>query len=341
MTNIFFFQWPSDLGGADTRLKELIQGFSEYDKYQLYCIPNDNPRLLEKNNTDFLDKYRVKYLSWENLPNKIDGYAISFCNFRLFSEKWRIEKIKSTGLKFIWSNDMMWRTPEEKQCIQEKLVDAVIYTSEKHYKDTSTLETQNIKEAIIPNFFYYKNYDYTERPFKDTITIGKHSRPDMLKFSDNFPIFYESFKLNNPKYRVMGINSEFKKRFNWFNFNNKWDLLKSNEENTIEFLSSLDIYVYNSHHTFTETQCRATIEAMLTGLPVIAPVKENFINQIWHTKSGFLWNTYEECQNFIKILEKNPSFRKDMGKLARSISLELWCDIETQINKWENLFKIL
>jgi len=341
MTNIFFFQWPSDLGGADTRLKELIQGFSQYNKYNLFCIPNDDPRLLEKHNTDFLDKYNVKYLSWDQLPNKIDGYAISFCNFRLFSEKWRIDKIKSMGLKFIWSNDMMWRSSEEKQCLQENFVDAVIYTSEKHYKDTSIIETQNIKNAIIPNYFYLNNYPLIERPIKDIVTIGKHSRPDMLKFSDNFPLFYEDLKITNPKYRVMGVNSKFLERFKWFDFSNQWELLKSNNEDTAKFLSSLDIYVYNSHHTFIETQCRATIEAMLTGLPVVAPVKENFINQIWHTKSGFLWNTYEECQQFIKILEKNPNLRKEMGKLSRTISIELWCNFNNQVNKWENLFSSL
>lgn len=341
MTNIFFFQWPSDLGGADTRLKELIQCFSIENKYKLHCIPNDNPRLLEKNHTNFLDQNNVKYLSWEELPNKLEGFAISFCNFRIFSEKWRIEKIKSMGLKFIWSNDMMWRTPEEKQCIQEKLVDAVIYTSEKHYQDTATIETRTIKEAVIPNYFYLNNYPYVERSSKDCTIIGKHSRPDMLKFSDNFPLFYESLKIMNPKYRVMGINSQFLERFKWFNFDNKWELLNSNQENVIKFLSSLDIYVYNSHHTFVETQCRATIEAMLTGLPVVAPVKENFINQIWHTKSGFLWNTYEECQQFVKILEKNPKLRKEMGKLSRTISAELWCNSNDQINKWETLFNSL
>jgi glycosyltransferase involved in cell wall biosynthesis len=341
MINLFFFQWPSDLGGADTRLKDLIQGFNNSKKYNLYCIPNDNGRLLEKHNTDFLDQNNVRYLSWEALPNKLEGYAISFCNFRLFSEKWRIEKIKSIGLKFIWSNDMMWRTPEENQCIEQNLVDAVIYTSEKHYKDTSTIQTKQIKEAIIPNYFYPDNYQYIDRKQKNFISIGKHSRPDMLKFSDNFPLFYESLPLNNPKYRVMGINSKFKERFKWFEFSNRWDLLRSNQETIIDYLSSLDVYVYNSHYSFTETQCRATIEAMLTGLPVVAPTKDNFLNQIWHTKSGFLFNTDEECRYFVKILEKDFILRKNIGKLARTISLDLWCDTNKQIETWEKLFNIL
>lgn len=341
--NLIFFQWPSFIGGADTRLKEIIQCFNIYskNKYKIYCVPNDTGRLYETKNTDFLNQYNVEYLSWDNLPSKLDGYAISFCNFRLFSEKWRIEKIKSMGLKFIWSNDMMWRTPEEKQCIQEKLVDAVIYTSDQHYNDTSIPETKLIKEKIIPNYLHLDNYPYINRTQKNYLSIGKHSREDMAKFSDNFPIFYESLKIKNPKYRVMGVNQKFTEKFKWFNFTNQWDLLKANQEPVLDFLSSLDIYVYNSHHTFTETQCRATIESMLTGLPVIAPAKYNFINQIWNKKSGFLWENYEECMEYTKILENDFNLRIKMGKLARNISSEIWCDGKDQINQWEDLFNIL
>ena len=95
MENIYFFQWISDLGGADTRLKELILLFSKSKKYKLFCIPNDDFRLSEYNNVSFLKEHGVKILSWKDLPEKTSGFGISFSNFRLFSEKWRIEKIKS------------------------------------------------------------------------------------------------------------------------------------------------------------------------------------------------------------------------------------------------------
>jgi glycosyltransferase involved in cell wall biosynthesis len=338
MLKIFLFLWPSNLGGADTRLKELIQCFSYQKNLEIFCIPNDSFRLQEKHNTDFLDKYGVKYLSWEDLPEKSEGFAISFCNFRLFSEQWRIQKIKSMGLKFIWSNDMMWHTNEETWAFENKLIDGAIYTSHKHYQDMTTNVTKNAKEFIIPNYFHLSNYEYIERPIRDTFTIGKHSRADKMKFSDNFPLFYEDLKIKNPKYRVMGFNKKIKENFEWFDFNSNWDLLNENKEDTIDFLKSLDCYVYNSHHTFTETQCRATIEAMLTGLPVIAPTKDNFFNQIWHGKSGFLWSTYEECQKYVKFLEENPHLRIKMGKLAREISKELWCDAQQHFQLWNNIF---
>ena len=340
--NIYIFQWISNLGGADTRLKELIQLFSKNKNYKMFIIPNDNERVDEKDNVEFLKNNNVKILSWENLPKRAEGVGISFSNFRLFSESWRIEKIKSIGLKFIWSNDMIWREASELKAFQNKMIDISIYTNNYHYKKMTSEIIQTSKEMVVPNFFYLKNYPYIERyDNKNVIYIGKHSRPDDLKFSDNFPLFYKHLNLQNPNYRVMGFTEDLKNRFKWFKFGNEWNLLKPNQEKTLDFLKSLDIYIYNSHYKFAETQCRTSIEAMLTGLPVIAPFRNNFSDQIWNTKSGFLWKTYEECQTFAKILEKNFYLRKEMGKLAREISINLWCDEEKHNKLWENIFYIL
>ena len=101
MTNLYVFQWISDLGGADTRLKELLILLK--DKFNITCIPNDSFRLEEKNNKDFLDAHGIKYTMMENLPKKLEGYAYANCNFRLFKETQRINFIKDSGLKFLWS----------------------------------------------------------------------------------------------------------------------------------------------------------------------------------------------------------------------------------------------
>jgi glycosyltransferase involved in cell wall biosynthesis len=336
--NIYFFQWISELGGADTRLKDLIKLFSSQKKYKLYSVPNDDFRLKEEDNLNFLKKYNVSYLSWKDLPDKLDGIGIAFCNFRIFSEDWRIKKIKESGLKFIWSNDMMWHTSEEIRALDNNMIDAYLYTSDFHLEKMTNKSTQNCKEFIIPNYFDVDSYSYFHRNEKEIFTIGKHSRPDPLKFSEDFPLFYENLNLKNPKYRVMGFNNFLLKKFNWHNFDNKWELLGPNKELTSNFLSSLDTYIYNSHDSFIENQSRAIIEAALNGLPIIAPNKYNFPNQIFHGKTGFLWNTYEECCKYAKILESDFNLRIEMGKNAHEISKLKWCDKTQHIDIWENLF---
>lgn len=335
---IYIFQWISELGGADTRLKDLIKLLSQDKKNYICCIPNDDNRLLEKDNIDFLNKHNVDYTSWKVLPEKEEGVAISFCNFRLFSEDWRLKKIKDIGLKFIWSNDMMWHTEEEIEALKNKMIDAYLYTSEFHKGKMQNEFTKNTKEFIVPNYFDADSYHFFERQEKDIFTIGKHSRPDNLKFSDDFPLFYANLDLKNPKYRIMGVSSNFKERFKWYDFNEKWDLLQPNQEITSDFLNSLDTYVYNSHPIFIENQSRAITEAALNGLPILAPNMYNFPNQILHKETGFLWNSFKECSFYAKELEKSFSLRKDLGKKASKVSKDIWCNKKKQLNLWNKIF---
>lgn len=344
--NIYFFQWISDLGGADTRLKELIQLLSETGKYNLFSIPNDEGRLDEKENVNFLKSHDVNILSWNELPEKDSGFAISFCNFRLFSEPWRVYKIKSMGLKFIWSNDMMWTTPEESEHIESNYVDAVIFTSEfhKHILYSKSKSFSKIKNFIVPNYFHFENYKKIDKllNLKNKFVIGKLSRADEMKFSENFPLFYDKMPIDNPKFRIMGWNDKLQEKFNWFNFeNNKWDLLKENKENIIEFLSQLDLYVFNAHHNYIENQTRSLIEAQLLGIPAIAPNYGNFPNMIWHGRNGFIYNTIEECYHYVNLVSKNISFYKELSYNSLNLSKQIWANKESQLEKWENIFNNL
>jgi glycosyltransferase involved in cell wall biosynthesis len=346
VTNIYFFQWISDLGGADTRLKELIQLFSESKKYRLFSIPNDKQRINEKSNTDFLKSYGVNILSWDELPESSSGFAISFCNFRLFSEQWRINKIKSMGLKFIWSNDMMWTTPEESKYIKDNYVDAVIFTSEfhKYILNTKSEVFNKVKNFIIPNYFHLENYQKIDKDpkLKGKFVIGKLSRAEKLKFSENFPLFYDKIPINNPKFRIMGWNDKLANKFSWFEFKkDRWDLLPENGETIIQFLSQLDLYVFNAHHEYIENQTRSMIEAQLLGVPSIAPNYGNFPNMIWHGRNGFIYNTIEECYYYINLLYKNKHLYNDLSNNSQNLSRHIWGNKKHQLQLWEDLFNNL
>lgn len=344
--NIYFFQWISDLGGADTRLKELIQLFSETGDYNLFSIPNDKERLLETENADFLKNYGVKILSWDDLPEKDSGFAIAFSNFRIFSERWRIDKIKSMGLKFIWSNDMMWSTKDEEDAIKKNKIDLIIFTSEFHRFILSQRNNLfiKIKNFIIPNYFHLDKYKNLQKKSnqENKFVIGKLSRADLMKFSENFPLFYDKMPIENPKFRIMGWDKKLVDKFKWFDFDqNKWDLLNENQEPILEFLSKLDLYVFNANHLYIENQTRSMIEAQLLGVPSIAPNYGNFPNMIWHGRNGFIYNTIEECYNYIKLLNKNKYMYNEFSNNSKNLSQHIWTNKKNQIQLWEYIFNNL
>ena len=338
--NIYFFQWVSNLGGADTRLRDLIQCLAQSGKFNLFSVPNNDHHLDDDNVVQFYKEHNVKILTWQELPAKMDGIAVSFCNFPLFDRNAeKIKHIKSSGLKFIWSNDMMWRTVEEKSAISDGLIDCLIYTSSKHLEDTGQ-KSSDIKQKIIPNYLYLNNYKYINREINDIFTIGKHSRSDSAKFSDHFPLFYQNLNLKNPRYSIMGVNQNIKRLFEWYDFaDTSWQLLPTNAKPVQVFLSSLDAYVYNSKYSFTETFCRATVEAMLTGLPIVVPDRFNFKQQVRHGHNGFLCSSYEDYRKYTQTLETSPDLRIELGKNGRDLSKKLWCDEGETISAWERLFK--
>jgi glycosyltransferase involved in cell wall biosynthesis len=334
-TNLYVFQWISDLGGADTRLKELLVLLK--DDFDITCVPNDEFRLKEKHSTDFLDALGIKYCMPSSLPKKMKGFAYANCNFRLFNEKNRIDYIHGTGLKFLWSNDMMWTTGEELDAISKGKVDCCLFTSVFH-KDAigpSIFKARpDQKGAILDNYFDSATWDYVERPARDTVVCGKVSRNDTMKFSEDFPIFYESSTKGLPvSYKVMGWSQDIAKKYSWFNFSDRWTLLNPNEEPTQKYFSSIDIFLYNCNHRFIENQSRAVIESQLTGCPIVAPAKWNFPNMLWDKRTGFLWKDLEDLRDVMKDL-MNRDFRMKIGRIASEITREIWCDAESARRKW-------
>jgi glycosyltransferase involved in cell wall biosynthesis len=345
MKNIYFFHWPSHLGGADTRLKDLIELFAESKKYNLFCIPNDNFRLEEENIVNFLEKNNVKILTWETLPEKTDGYAIAFCNFRLFQESQMLEKIRNIGLKFIWSNDMMWSSQEEVNAIEKNLVSAVIFTSNFHQNHLTKINPffKKVHNYIIPNYFHSENYIKTNKKqhLLDKFVIGKLSRAEWTKYSENFPLFYKNIKIPNAHFRFMGWDEKLNKKYSWFEFGDSFELLKEKSETILDFLSQLDLYVFTCHHNYIENQSRSIIEAQLMGVPCIVPNEGNFPNMVWHERSGFIYKNIEECYEYISELYNNKNLLKMFQHNCQKITKLIWSDKKSQLDSWENLFNLL
>lgn len=336
--NIYVFQWVSDLGGADTRLKELLILIK--DDFNITLIPNDENRLKEKNNTDFLDKIGAKYCAQSNLPKKLDGYAYANCNFRLFSEKHRINFIKDSGLKFMWSNDMMWHSPEELSAIKNGLVDVNLYTSPFH---RSILHAEVIranrqqKTFIIENYFDSDSWPLLNRERRPRTNFGKISRDDLLKFGENFPIFYEQVTDGlDVNFTVLGWSDAIDEKYSWYKFDNRWRMYAANAFPTIDWFLDLDVFLYNCNHRFIENQSRAIIESQLTGAPVIAPKRWNFPFMIPHGDGGCVYESLEEAKEFAKKMCFFEE-RVKAGKIASEKVRSEWCNKIKSLDKWKNL----
>lgn len=336
-------QWPGPTGGADTRARDLLWLLREDGRFQLRCLPNDlgwtktDPEtvaLLKELDVPILQRGWPKGL-------RMDGIAFACCNFDLFKDDAKLLRpVLDTGLRFVWANDMMWHNEDELKAIKSKLVSTVLYTSDFHaMRMAGQVRAANpdVNEALVDNYFWPDAHKFIDRSGRTNsyCAIGKHSRDDWAKYSENFPDFYEKLGLESPFYRVMGWGKNQTDKWRWHNFDkSRWTMYPLKHMPVYDFLAMLDVYVYNSHHKFVENQSRAIVEAAMSGLPIVAPNKYNFPNQIWHERTGYLWDNYMQCQTYCKRLEADKALRLELGQRASKLAFDVWCDRDRQLRQW-------
>ncbi|HEV7781557.1 MAG TPA: glycosyltransferase family 4 protein [Chitinophagaceae bacterium] len=92
-----------------------------------------------------------------------------------------------------------------------------------------------------------------------------------------------------------------------------------NEQELLSFMQSLDIYV---HATFGETLSNSIMQAMASGLPVVASDVWGVNNMVQHAKNGFLYPSENaaELASWLKELLTNAALRKESGSNARKFA---------------------
>jgi hypothetical protein len=341
---LYVFSWPSYLGGADTKLDHTLSLLCEF--MDITCIPNHAKQLEQKDWIDSLSQRGIKAISREDfiaLPDKLEGSALSFSNGSFVSGANLCRLAKSKGLKVYWGSEMMWHFPGELENIKQGNIDVVLYASkfnreklEEEYIQTNPY----IESYVVGNYIDPTKYPYKPRPRNRHLTIGRLSRADVAKYSVDLPVFYESLGLTNPKFRIMAWDQKVASMFKWHQFGEQWDLLEANKESALDFLYSLDLFVYKLGHTFLESWGRSTVEAMLTGCIPIVPTGHNFEEFIVQEQTGFMCETYEDYRDVCIHLERNPQLRDKISKQASAYAASIVCNRDKHMHIWRNVFNV-
>lgn len=342
--NLYVFGWPSHLGGADTKLHNTLCLIKDF--MNITVIPNSCHQLKEKYWYDLYTKeYGFKCISREEfiaMPSRLDGFALSLCNPSFISGCTLCKLAKEKDLKVLWGNEMMWIFEGELECIKNGYIDTVLLTSkfnEEQLAKEYFKANPSIEAYIVSNYINPKDFPFRERN-NDRFTIGRLSRADVDKYSFDFPLFYESLELENPKYRVMAWDEKLKNMFKWHRFGSQWDLLKPVQEDTLDFLYSLDLFIYKLGHKFLESWGRSTVEAMLTGCVPIVPSGHNFNEFIIQGFTGFMCDSFEDFKLAAQEMQKNVQLRKKIAKQSSAYAASVVCNEEKHKSIWRYVFNV-
>lgn len=299
-------------------------------------IPNDEQRLHEREWCRFLDRLGVRATMLNWLPARVEGVALSMANTRFFVDR-IAHRARERGMKIAWSSEMMWHHHGEMEAVREGVIDYVLYTSD-FQRQALGPGYGALPGMITGNFVDAAAFPFRERR-NATFTIGRVSRPAPEKFPENFPVFYESLELADTRFRVMAWSNALAEKYRWHLFGREWDLLAENQETAVDFLHSLDLFVYPLGHTFRESWGRAVVEAMLTGSIPLVPRGHHMDELIVQGESGFLCTDFQEWREHAQRLRQDFSYRARLGRQAREHAASKLCDPEEHRRVWLAAFR--
>jgi glycosyltransferase involved in cell wall biosynthesis len=230
---LYFFNWPSHVGGADTKVTHLL--LLLHRAFDITVVPNRREQLLQLPWRKFLKRLGVKAALLADLPKKLHGTALSLCNGEFFAGGIACEA-KVRGLRVVWSSEMMWHHAGERAAVLCGLVDRVLYVSEVQRAALepgyvlktvsgkvgewvsgrggvplthSPTDPLTVASVITGNYIAPEMFPFSERvrAADAPLVIGRLSRPDPAKFPADFPEFYESLDVKAG--RVGGAGKPF------------------------------------------------------------------------------------------------------------------------------------
>lgn len=139
-----------------------------------------------------------------------------------------------------------------------------------------SLPKSMFERAVVLEDDWYNLIDVADwpqrpaRPIGEKIVIGRHSRPDSLKWPSKQDAWH-AYPPNGDRYavRILGAGHYLTQLYGSLPAN--WELLPFAWSGVPEFLGTLDFYVYYHDDRWSEAFGRTILEALAVGLVVILP----------------------------------------------------------------------
>lgn len=295
-------------------------------------MPNLPEQLQQRQWTNYFDQLGIRYASLGDLPSSLDGVALSLCNDRFLTDG--ICRIaKSRGLKVVWSAEMSWAHPGEREAIADGLIDRLLYVSEVQKQALDYESFCDIPTRITGNYIDPAAFPFCRRD-SDDVTIGRLSRADPVKYPDDFPAFYEALDVPRARFRVMAWSQQLAEKYQWHTFDERWELLPPLVESQFDFLKTLDLFIYPLGHDVIESWGRSTVEAMLTGAIPLVPDGHHFAELIVSGEAGFICADFGDYQRHAQRLGTDREYRQAMSRACHEHAVNKICNREEHLRIW-------
>lgn len=154
------------------------------------------------------------------------------------------------------------------------------------------------------------------------LRIGRLSRDERFKHGDTDPEFYRRLVEEDVTVRVRGgtcLASEL-------GGTRGVELLPACPREPEQFLRELDVFFYRTSSEWFEASARVVVEALASGLPVVAHDRGGYVEYVHHGENGFLFRSDEEALEHVLALRDDPARLAMMKETARASAKALYSD---------------
>lgn len=156
-----------------------------------------------------------------------------------------------------------------------------------------------------------------------TPVIGRHSRDNEMKWPEDAEMLQSVYPTSgNVIVRSMGGTSHARRVLGIKNSPDNWDDLSRDEESVIDFLHSLDYYVFFQHSNAIEAFGRSILEALAANLVVI--LQKNYAEVFG---DAAIYADPEEVMGIVDDFQKNPDkYNEQLRRAAVIVANEFSYD---------------
>lgn len=157
------------------------------------------------------------------------------------------------------------------------------------------------------------------RPNNAPFTVGRHSRDVPEKHHPQDPSLYRMLAWQGVHTRLLGgtcLDSQLRDV-------PEVSTLAAGTAPAEEFLGGLDCFFYRTHPSWAEPSGRVVMEAMASGLPIIAHDGGGYTDWIEQGKNGYIFSRQEDAYELLLAMKSQPELRGRLASAARTSAEQL------------------
>jgi hypothetical protein len=337
---VFLIGYPGEMGGACTEAWHTVKIWRRFG-VEVHLIPTWGGEPPWRARLDALGctTHIVSPDDLESVPDLSGSPVVGFCNDQFIRHA---DRFRALGCPIVWVNCMTFMFDHEKRLFAESgPADAMVYQSEFQRAELepqlAPFDYDPATGHLIRGAFDVDDWQFRPRPHSrgEAFVVGRVARPDTDKWSSNTWPIYQRIQYANKRALMLGMDDRTHEKLGtppaWA------DCLKPMAISAQQFFGTIHCTLPVNGGA-RENWPQAGLEAMASGVPIVAQNAWGWREMIEHGVTGFLGDDDCELAHYVALLAHDEDLRQRIVHAAHDRLVATLANPDAIWAGWERLF---